>query len=91
MVRVSVTYSQEPDPDRYEQHAALCRAVPGGTFRHGPVTRTLAGEPAAYHAEWEFPDKDAFRAAAATEEFAATGADAAEMGLAPAVHVIELA
>ena len=31
--------------------------------------------------EWEFADSDAFKAAAATDEFKATGADAAEMGL----------
>ena len=91
MIRVFVLYEREPDPDRYEQHAALCRKVPGGTFRHGKVTRTLAGDELAYYAEWEFPDSDAFRAAARTEEFAATGKDAAEMGIPHSVHVADLA
>ncbi len=91
MIRVFVTYEEQPDPERYEQHAELCRKVPGGTFRHGPVTRTLHGAPLGYYAEWEFADKDAFRAAAATDEFRATGADAAELGIAHAVHVGEVA
>jgi hypothetical protein len=34
----------------------------------------------AYYAEWEFPDMDAFKAAAATEEFMATGKDARDRG-----------
>lgn len=89
MIRVFVTYEEQPDPERYERHAELCRKVPGGTFRHGPVTRTLAGAPVAYYAEWEFPDKDAFRSAAGSEEFAATGPDAAELGIPFAVHVSE--
>ena len=40
------------------------------------------GEPKfKYYSEWEFPDMDAFRAAARTEQFAATGRDAIEMGV----------
>jgi uncharacterized protein YndB with AHSA1/START domain len=34
VVRVFVLYEQRPDAERYEQHAELCRQVPGGTFRH---------------------------------------------------------
>ena len=46
------------------------------------------GEPRyAYYAEWEFPDMDAFKAAARTEEFMATGKDAMEMGGRFHVHV----
>ena len=38
MVRVFVLYSEQCDPERYEQHVALCREqVPGATFRHGRV------------------------------------------------------
>ena len=37
MVRVFVLYDQEPEAGRYEEHAELCRQVPGGTFRHGKV------------------------------------------------------
>ncbi|HET8652965.1 MAG TPA: hypothetical protein VFM13_10375 [Gaiellaceae bacterium] len=81
MVRVFVLYEETPDPDRYEQHAELCRKVPGGTFRHGRVFGAPMGEPKfPYYAEWEFSDMDAFRAASRTDEFLATGKDAMEMG-----------
>ena len=82
MVRAFVLYESEPDPDRYEQHAELCRGVPGGTFRHGRVFGSPLGEPKyAYYAEWEFESRDAFKEAARTPEFAATGKDAMEMGV----------
>ena len=81
MVRVFVVYEQEPDAARYEEHAELCRRVPGGTFRHGRVFGAPMGEPRyPYYAEWEFADMDAFKAAGPTEEFMATGKDAMEMG-----------
>jgi hypothetical protein len=50
------------------------------------------GEPRyPYYAEWEFADKDAFKAAAATQEFMATGKDAMEMGVPFHVHFAEVA
>ena len=86
-----VVYEAEPDAERFGQHAALCREVPGGTFRHGPVFGAPVGEPRfRYYAEWEFPDRDAFRAAAATPEFARTGKDAMEMGLPFQVHFADV-
>ena len=82
MVRAFVLYESAPDPDRYEQHAGLCRRVPGGTFRHGRVFGAPFGDPRyAYYAEWEFASRDAFKEAARTPEFAATGQDAAELGV----------
>ena len=36
--------------------------------------------PYRYYAEWEWPDKDAFKSAARSEEFMATGKDAMDMG-----------
>ncbi|HEV8687739.1 MAG TPA: EthD family reductase [Gaiellaceae bacterium] len=82
MVRVLIVYEQEPDPVRYEEHAALCRKVPGGTFRHGRVFGAPMGEPRyRYYAEWEFPSMDAFKEAARTEEFMATGKDAMALGV----------
>ena len=90
MYRVFVVYDTAPDPERYEQHAELCRKVPSAVFRHGPVKRTLVGDPHAYYAEWEFADSDAFKAAASTEEFAATGKDASEMGYPHSVYVADL-
>ena len=81
MIRALVLYESEPDPERYEQHAELCRQVPGGTFRHGKVFGAPMGEPQhRYYAELEFPDMDAFKAAARSAEFMATGKDAIEMG-----------
>jgi hypothetical protein len=39
------------------------------------------GEPRyRYFAEWEFPDRDAFKEASRSPEFMATGKDAIEMG-----------
>ena len=92
MVRAFVVYEADPDPERFQQHAELCRRVPGGTFRHGRVFAAPTGEPRfRYYAEWEFPDMDAFRAAARTDEFAATGRDAAQMGVPFLVHFAEIA
>jgi hypothetical protein len=91
VIRVFVLYSEPPDPERYEQHAELCRQVPGSTFRHGPVFGAPVGEPRfRYYAEWEFPDRDAFKAAARTQEFAATGKDAMEMGVPFQVHFADV-
>ena len=81
MVRAFVLYESEPDPERYERHAELCRQVPGGTFRHGKVFGAPFGDPKfRYYAEWEFADKDSFKQAMSTPEMAATGKDAMEMG-----------
>jgi hypothetical protein len=90
MLRVFVLYESAPDPERYEQHAELCRKVPNGVFRHGVVKRTLVGSELAYYAEWEFPDSDTFKAAASTDEFKATGADAADMGIPHSVYVADV-
>ena len=52
MVRVFVLYEQEPEAGRFEQHAELCRKVPGGAFRHGRVFGAPMGEPRyPYYAE----------------------------------------
>ena len=81
MIRALVLYESEPDPERYEQHAELCRQVPGGTFRHGKVFGAPTGEPRhGYYAEWEFADMDSFKTAARSPEFMATGKDAMDMG-----------
>jgi hypothetical protein len=49
------------------------------------------GEPRfKYYAEWEFPDMDAFKTAARTPEFAATGEDAMDMGIPMAVQFAEV-
>ena len=93
MVRAFVLYESEPEPERYEQHAELCRQVPGGTFRHGRVFGSPGGHESRdrYYAEWEFPDRAAFDAAAQSAEFMATGRDARDRGLPrPTVQFAEL-
>jgi hypothetical protein len=91
MIRVFVVYEDEPDAARYEEHAALCERVPGGTFRHGRVFGAPMGEPRfKYYAEWEFADKDAFEAAARTPEFMDTGKDGMAMGIPFQVHFAEV-
>jgi hypothetical protein len=88
VIRVFVVYESQPDPMRYEQHVELCRRVPGATFRHGRVLRTIHGGPELhYYAEFEFPDLDAFKAVADSEEFRATGTDAAELGVSHSVYL----
>jgi hypothetical protein len=91
MVRVFVLYEQQPDAAKYAEHVELCQKVPGGTFRHGPVFGAPMGEPKyPYYAEWEFADRDAFNAAARTDEFRATGAHAMEMGVPFHVHFADV-
>ena len=91
-VSVIVTYERSPDAERFAQHAELCRRVAGAAFRHGPVFGSPTGEPRfRYVAEFEFPDRAAFDAAARTDEFLATGRDAAAMGIPFTVHFAELA
>ena len=92
MVRAFVLYESEPEAGRYEQHAELCRKVPGSTFRHGRVFGAPRGEPKhRYFGEWEFADRETFDAAAQSQEFRATGKDMMERGLPmPAVEFVEL-
>jgi hypothetical protein len=91
MVRAFVLYEGDVDPGRYAQHVELCRRVPGAVFRHGRVFGAPGGEPKhGYYAEFEWPDRDAFKAAARSAEFAATGKDAAEMGVRYSVEFAEL-
>ena len=83
MVRAVILYEREPDPERYARHVEeFSRAVQCDAFRHGRAFGAPFGEPAfAYYAEFEWPDMDAFKTAARTEEFAASGKDATDMGI----------
>ena len=93
MVRAFVLYEGEtPDPARYEQHNRdFSYKVPGATFRHGGVFGAAVGEPKyKYYAEFEWADMDAFKAATRSEEFAASGKDAMEMGIPFNVYFTEL-
>ena len=92
MYRVIVLYDDVPQSDSYAEHVELCKAVPNGVFRHGPVTGAPMGGPKhAYYAEWEFADKPAFDAAVRSDEFMATGKDAYKRGFPqPTVEFAEL-
>ena len=91
MIRVFVVYESEPEAERYARHADLCRRVPGATYRHGKVLRTLHGSPELrYYAEFEFPDAESFQAVARSDELRATGEDAAEMGIPHSVYLVEV-
>lgn len=88
VIRVFVTYTEQPDPERWAQHADVCLRAGASAFRHGRILRTMYGEPGlAYYAEFEFPDLDSFEEAVATEAFAAAGKDAAAMAIPHAVYL----
>lgn len=81
MIRAFVLYEEAPEPERYARHVELCEQVAGATFRHGRVFGAPMGAPRyGYYAEFEFANMDAFKAAARSPEFMATGNDAQEMG-----------
>jgi hypothetical protein len=65
VIRVFVLYEQAPDEARYAEHVELNRReVPGATIRHGPIVGSATGEPdLAYYFEYEFADREAWRAA----------------------------
>ncbi len=83
MVRAVILYEREPDTDRYARHLEeFVSKLDCDAFRHGKSFGAPFGEPAfAYLAEFEWADRDAFKAAVGTEAFAASGKDAMEMGI----------
>jgi hypothetical protein len=83
MVRAVILYEREPDPERYARHVEEFGAkVACDAFRYGRAFGAPFGEPAfAYYAEFEWADRDAFKAAVRSEEFSASGKDAMEMGI----------
>ncbi len=83
MVRAVILYEREPDQERYARHVdEFADKVDCSAFRHGKSFGAPFGEPAfAYYAEFEWDDMDAFKTAARSDEFAASGKDAMEMGI----------
>ena len=83
MVRAIVLYESEPDPDRYRAHIEqFVGPVECDAFRHGEVFGSPFGDPKyRYYAEFEWSDMESFKASASSEEFAASGKDAAAMGI----------
>jgi hypothetical protein len=92
MIRVIVQYEAEPDSERYRQHVEdFVGPVDCTAFRHGKVFGSPFGEPSyRYYAEFEWPDMESFQAAAKTEAFAASGKDAAALGIPFTAHFVEL-
>jgi hypothetical protein len=92
MVRAVILYEREPEPERYARHVdEFADKVDCKAFRHGKAFGAAFGEPPfAYHAEFEWDDMDAFKTAARSEEFAASGKDAMEMGIPFTVTFVEL-
>jgi uncharacterized protein (DUF1330 family) len=89
MVRAFVLYEGDVDPERYQQHIDEFVSQIPATFRHGKIVATPIGEERFHHyAEFEFPDMDSFKQVASSPEFAATGADAATMGIAFSAQVV---
>jgi hypothetical protein len=92
MIRVLILYEGDVDPARYQQHLDEFVAPIGATFRHGKVFGSAPGMEQRYHhyAEFELPDMEAFQSVASSDEFAAAGQDAAEMGVPFTVHFAEV-
>jgi phosphoribosylformylglycinamidine (FGAM) synthase-like amidotransferase family enzyme len=89
VIRVFVLYSQQPDPERYEQHVELSRReVPGAVTRHGRVLGGMPDPDAAYYFEHEFPDREAWKAA--QDGLMAGARDAEEMGVDFRVYFAEI-
>jgi hypothetical protein len=92
MVRAIVLYEGNVDPDRYQRHIdEFVRPIPA-TFRHGKVFAAPPGmqQRYRYYAEFEWPDMATFQQVAGSPEFAASGKDAAGMGVPFSVHFAEL-
>jgi hypothetical protein len=89
VIRVFVLYSQQPDPERYEQHVELSRReVPGAVIRHGRVLGGMPDPDAAHYFEYEFPDREAWKAA--QDGLMAGARDAEEMGVDFRVYFAEI-
>jgi hypothetical protein len=93
MVRAVIQYEREPEPERYAKHVdEFVAAVECQAFRHGRVFGSPFGEPPfAYYAEFEWSDKDAFKAVVGSAEFAASGKDAMDMGIPFTIAFVEIA
>jgi hypothetical protein len=93
VVRAVIQYEREPESERYAQHNDnFSSKVECDAFRHGKVFGSPFGDPPyAYYAEFEWADKDAFKAAVRSEEFAASGKDAMDMGIPFTVAFVEIA
>ena len=90
MVRAFVLYEGDVDPERYQQHLDEFVSQIPATFRHGKIVahRRSARQRFHHYAEFEFPDMESFQQVANSPEFAATGKDAATMGIPFSAQVV---
>jgi hypothetical protein len=89
VIRVLVLYSEQPDSEAYEQHAGRAREqVPGATLRHGRVLGGVPDPDAGYYAEFEFPDRDAWKAG--HDGLGAVAEDAQQLGVPFRVYFTEI-
>ena len=90
MIRVFVLYPEAPDAERYEQHVEVNRReVPTATIRHGRILGSPQGEPdVAYYFEYEFPDRETWKAA--QEGMMRAAEDAQGLGVPFRVYFAEL-
>ena len=93
MIRAVIQYEREPEAERYARHLEeFTKPVECDAFRHGKAFGSPFGDPPfAYYAEFEWADMDGFKAATASQEFAAAGKDAMDMGIPFTVAFVELA
>jgi hypothetical protein len=92
MIRAIIQFEGEPDPEHYQRHIdEFASKVSCDAFRHGKVIGSPFGEPTfRQYAEFEWNDRDAFKEAANSEEFAASGRDAMSMGVPFTVHFVSV-
>jgi hypothetical protein len=89
MVRAFVLYEGDVDEERYQRHIDEFVSKVPATFRQGKIVATPIGEERFHHyAEFEFPDMASFQEVARSPEFAATGEDAATMGIPFSAQVV---
>jgi hypothetical protein len=91
MIRMVALFERDVDPDRYRKHLEFVSKVDCQAFRQGKAFGSPFDKPGfAHYAEFEWADMESFKAATASEEFAATGKDAIEMGIPFTVTFAEL-
>jgi hypothetical protein len=90
VIRVFVLYREAPDPERYAEHVELSRReTPGATIRHGRILGTPTGKSDyAYYFEYEFHDRDAWKAA--QDGLVRSAEDAARLGVPFDVYFAEI-
>jgi hypothetical protein len=90
VIRVFVLYEQAPEQEAYEEHVELNRReVPSATIRHGRVLGSAQGDSdVAYYFEYEFPDRDTWKAA--QEGMIRAAEDAQRLGVPFRVYFAEI-